>query len=333
MRLLGISCCLLLSLVASPLLAQSDTAAKAAIVFDVRMEKVTNSPLGKALALKEQMASMPRDPDGPDMSKLVRIYAATTAPEGMEELQQVQMGQMPLDFFVRFEFDSAEAAESMMVKPKEKNGGSFEKNGVTVYKAPEGGDMPANIVIYSPSDKTVEMGTESFAFRADSKPFTDGAKAAWGKAADEAVRLAIDMESAKNLIEQVVAQGKQSAPPMAAPYLELLKKMKSLTLTLDLSGKNLVTLQATGKSASEATEIKEALDSLIGLAKMGGKEQAKMMAESDPEGAKIVNALLDGMNAAADGENVTFSIPKPEGYEAVVTKMVQGMMGGMNGNF
>ena len=331
MRLLGLSCCLLLSLVCTPVLAQSDSeTAQAAIVFDVRMEKVTGSPLGKSLGLKEKMASMPKQEDAPDVSKIVRIFGATTPPQDMGEVQQLQTGGLPVEFFVRIEFETAEAAQKLLTKPKEKNGGTIERNGVTYYKAPEGGDMPEGIMIYSPSDKTIEVGTEAFAFRTNAKPFTAGANNAWNKAADEAIRLAIDLDAAKTLIEQLVSEGKRGAPPMVAPYLDLLKKMKTMTLTLDLTGKNLVTLQSTAKSASDAAEIKEALDSLIGLAQLGGKEQAKQMEQQDPEGAKVFNALLDGMAASADGDDVSMMIPKPDGYDKVVSKMIERLpfMGG-----
>ncbi|MEL7498829.1 MAG: hypothetical protein AAFN77_14570 [Planctomycetota bacterium] len=344
MRLLGIGfSCLLLALISSPLLAQSETKnAQASIVFDLRVEKITDSPLGKALDLKGKMEAIPRaeDDDGPDMSKLVRVFGASTGPESVEELESMQQGDLPVEFFVRFQFKDADGAKSMLKAAVDKNDGTVERDGKTYYKAPASQGVPEGVMMYAVDDKTVEVGTEGFVFRSNAKPFTDTLNQAWSKVSDDAVRFAVDMDTNKELVEDMISKAEEQAGgnPMASEMLSVFKKMKSMSLTMDLKNKNLVTMTSTGKTESDASEIKDAMSAMMFKAKQGGKAQAKQIAQMSPDAAKAMTGLVDGMSVTMKGDNVFYNVPRPEGFEDAVSKMVEqfgGMfgMGGMSNDF
>lgn len=341
MRLLGLglSCLMLTLLCSSPLLAQTESkTAQASIVFDVRMEKLMDSPLAKAMELKDKMAEMPKT-GGPDVSKMVRIFGAATAPESVEDIQSMQQGDLPVEFFVRFQFTDADGANSMLKQAIDDNDGTVERNGKTYYKAPAASGAPAGVMMYSPDEKTVEIGTEGFVFRSDAKPFTKGLNSAWGKVSDDAIRVAFDLDSAGDLVDELVKLGQdQVGQPMVGEMMNVFKEMKSMSMSFDLAGKNLMTMQSTGKTAESATKIKETLDGVLFMAKQGGKQAVGQMKNDNPEGAKTVGAILDGMNANQKGDDVTVAVPRPEGFEKTVMGFVEQFgpmigMGGMSDGF
>lgn len=334
MRRLGSSfLCLMLALLTSPLLAQSESAdSQATILFDVQLDKIVNSPLGKELDLKGKMAMMPVG-NGPDMAKCARIFGASTMPADMEGMMAAQQGNMDgIDFFVRFKFMDEEATKSMMVKPMEDNDGVVEKDGKKFYKAPANGGAPEGVMIYQVDKKHVELGTDKMLFRSNAKPFTANLNSAFSSAGDNAVRLVMDLESNGALVDTIIEQAKsEGGNPMVGQMIGVLKKMKSLAIMIDLNSKNLVTITSVGSSEKAAGEVKEAMDALKFLAQTGIKGQAGQMKERDPDTAKVAMAMADAMSVTAKGDVVSFVIPRPEGFEKAIGKAVGPMMGMMMG--
>lgn len=337
MRTLALSMCLVMSAVVGTASGQSapmQENQKSVMVFDIRMDMIRDSNLGKELNLAEQMGNIPAGPDAPDPSKIDRIFGAMSAPESMEAAMQMP-AKMAMDFFVRVKFSDTKSVETMMNKAKEENGGVVEKNGKTFYKAPDDGQTPPGLMMHQVDANTVEMSTEAYAFRSDMAPFTDNLKTAWSKAPNEAIRIAMDLEGAKSFLAEAVDMGKQqmAGNPMMAgageAYLDLIDNMKDMRLSIDLSGANLLTLNATGVSDDEAQELKDGLDSLLFTAREGGKSQLEMLSAMNPEGGVIAGKILDSLVAKKDGSSVSITIPKPEGFDRVVIGAVQGMMGGM----
>lgn len=337
MRVVAFSLFLLLSVVCAPAMAQSDALdekQKAVVVFDVRMDSVRSSDLAKKVELADKISQMHEQSgdDGPNPAKIDRIMGAMSAPENMEAAMSVQMGQMPMNFFVKMYFNDAAEATKLVDKAKEDNGGTVDHDGKTFYKLPEQAGAPEGIMMHQVDDKTLEIGTETYLFRADRNVLTANLAEAARKSPKAAVRLALDIEGAKGLVAELVAMGKQQAPdPTVGVFMDLIDNIKDIAIVLDVSGGDLLTINANGVNEDEAAELKEGLDSLLGMAKMGIQGTLPMIRDQDPDGAAIVEQLADSLKAQGSGTAVSVTIPTPTGFDDWVVKqagMLEAMMGG-----
>jgi hypothetical protein len=339
MRIVALSLLLLLGAVCSPALAQTEPleeGQKAVLAFDIRMGNIVDSELGKTLGLSDKLSGVQAqsgDEDAPDPANLNRVFGAMSAPADMATAMTVQTGEMPFEFFVQMQFKDAESVNKLLAKAKEKNSGTVESNGKTYYKSDPESGTPAGLLMGKVDEKTVEMGTEAYLLQANRRPFTDNLASALAKAPKEdAVRIVVDLEGAKGLIAEAVAMGKQQAPdPMVGVYMDLIDNMKNLRLSMDLAGENLLTIQATGVNEDDAVELKEGLDSLLGMAKMGLKAQLPMIREQDEDGAALAEQFAKSLTAKNSGEEVSVIIPKPEGFDewaASAVNQLGALMGG-----
>jgi hypothetical protein len=343
MRVLALSVLLLLgSICSSAVQGQStplEDKQKSVLLFDIRMDLITGSDLGKSLGLSEKMAGMQAGPGSPDPAKMKRVFGAMSAPENMQEAQSMSQGAMPVEFFVRMQFTDESSASEFAEGLKKESSGTVEKNGKTYYKPPADGNAPDNIMMHMVDATTVEMGTDIYVTR-DTKagpPFSDGLKAAWGNVPkNQAIRLAVDLEGAENFVAEAIAMGKQQVKePTMGEFMNLIDNVKNLRLSIDIQGDNLLTLQATGKGGSETTDFKDGLDALLFMGKTAGKPGVAQMEQMDPKGARVASEILKALKAKQDGDEISVVIPKPNGFNAVVENAVNNivpmMMGGMGG--
>ncbi|MEM9942710.1 MAG: hypothetical protein AAF939_14195 [Planctomycetota bacterium] len=334
MRILFLSTFMLLAAFSQTLTAQT-APEEAVVIFDVRMDLIAKSEVGKKLL---GMAAMGQTgEDEPDPSKMDRLFGAMTLPGSVQEAMGLQMGQFPMELFARMKFDDTAEAEKFLNMAKEDNSGTIEKNGKTYYKTPdEGGPM---MLLHAIDANTIEVGTEEFVTDDPSvMPFSDGLKSAWSNVPkDQSLRLVLDLDGAKDLINEAVEMGKQQGgDPMTQAYLELVDNIKDLRISLDLVGDNLLTIQAAGVDAEQAEEFKEGLDALLGTAKLAGGAGLIQLKDANPDAAAVGKSILDSLNAKLDGTEVSVVVPKPAKFDEVVSKLIDQvpmMMGGMGPGF
>jgi hypothetical protein len=308
----------LVSLIAAPAVnAQSnqlEESQKAVLVFDFRFDKLKSSDAAKSLKIAEKIKSAkPSSDDMPNPDKIVRVFGAASAPEDISEIQGFKgEGPLPVEFFSRIEMEDAASLNEAMEKLMEKSE-VVEMGGKTYYK-PNEEDAPENIMATKVNDTTIEFGTTAYITRADRKVFTDGLTAAWQKSPDDAVRLAIDLEGASSLIEAAVAQGKESAPPNFAPFIDLLSAASDLRISMDFEGENLLTIGTTGKSESEAEDLEGGLNTLVGFGQMFGTQAVQGLKQQSEELGTMAEGILKSLEAVRDGDSVVLAIPRPEGF-------------------
>lgn len=336
MRVLAFTLFLMLSAVCAPAWGQSELQEnqKAVVVFDIRMDMIRDCALGKTLKLEEKLNDMhaQQGENGPNPAKIERVFGAMSAPENIASAMSIQMGQLPMEFFVRMKFADAETAKLVLDEAVNDNGGTVEKDGKTFYKAPPASGMPEGVMMHAVDETTIEIGTEAYVYLNSRRPFTENLSQAWEKSPNEAIRIAMDLEGAKGLIAEAVAMGKEQAGnPMVGEYLGLIDNMKDLRISLDFAGKNLLTLNATGVSEDEAEELKSGLDSLLGTAKFAGQAGLAQMREMDPGGADVAAKILDSLNAKSSGTEVSVAIPKPEGFDKAIENAVNQLAGLLGG--
>jgi hypothetical protein len=175
---------------------------------------------------------------------------------------------------------------------------------------------------------TVEIGTENW-FRAGTgnQLMTAALRTSLENLPDAAIQIAIDLENSRPLIDEAVEMARENADGMTAGMVDLITKANNVRLTVDFSGENLLTVAASGRDEESATQLREGIDGLLALAKMGGQAAVTQLKEEDEESSKVVQSILNSLKASQDGSDVAITIPKPEGFEGAVERMSR--MGGM----
>ena len=325
--------------IAAPVFAQTDTnGAKADVVLELRPSKIMDSMLGKKLDLRSQAeaAAAQAGPDKPDFSKLERVFAGMVAPANIADMEKIQQGQENnIEFFVRLEFSTAEAAAKIIDQAKEKSGGVVEKGGKTYYKAPETNEgMPDGTVMYQVSDKVVELASEGFAYRTVEVPVTEALGTAWKTMPDEALKISIDGVSARGLLKSLAKEGKKNAAgnPIAGAVMDLFPTMDNIGLSIDLASANLLTMKMVGNDEEAAGDINDGFKSMVTVLKPAANNGLGMLQAQAPEAAAVFGKVVNGMDVKQDGKNVTLSVPRPEGFEDATMQIVpiaQAMVGQM----
>ena len=328
------------AMLTAPAFAQTDTyGAKADIVMELRPSKIIESPLGIKLNLAKQVediaATAPADQ--PNLSNIARILAGMVAPTNTDAIKELQKGTgKDMQFFVRLEFTTAEAAKQIVTKAIAGKSGEIQKNGRTYYKLPETTKgFPEGTVSYQVSEKVVELASEGFAFRTETElPFTDGLMAAWNAMPDEALKISVDGVNARALLTSMVNDSKKQfqGNPLAGAIMGLFPTMDNINLSIDLNSANLLTLKMVGADEEKAADINDAFKSLMTLTKPLAKQGLVMIEPKVPQSAAVFGKLVDDMDVTQQGKTVTLHIPRTEGFEDATTEampVVQELMNQM----
>jgi len=329
------------AMLTAPVLAQSDTqGAKADVVFELTPSKILDSPLGKQMGFANMLAARP--PGAPDFQKIERLFAGVIAPESAEKLEEIQQGgdDNNLQFFMRIELSTAEAATELITQINSVNGGEVERNGKTYYSPPEDAKMPKGTLVYLANDKTIAMASGGFIDNTGGAPVTSALATSWKAMPDTALKLSIDGVNARNLVKSLVKDGKKNANnPVVAAVLDLFPTMNNINLAVDLSSADLLKLNMTTSDDANASEINDGFKSLVTMAQPVAKQGLAMVQDTAPDAAATFGKLIDGMDVKQTGKSVTLNIPRPEGFENAIEEIVplaqqlmfQIMIGGMGG--
>jgi len=306
---------------------------KAVVLFDIQMDRLSESEMARILNLREQMTQAA---GGVDPSKLVRVFGMASAPESVDDLQNMQGGSLPVEFSMRMEFKDASSASAAMKEITEKSGESFQRNGRTFYRPDENDDTPENLVASQLDSTTIEVGTETYAFMADQKQaFTAGLQQAWSRVSDgkDAIRIVLDLEGARSLIDQALDMAGSAGDPMVEGFLDVIPGINDIVITMDLSGGNLLGLAMSCKDSASAQQLNDALSGIFGLAKMFGGQAVGELRQQDPQLADVAQSLLRALTPKMNQNVVEVNIPKPTGMEEAVKNAMQNFGMGFGGGF
>jgi len=314
-----------LCVVAAPAFAQQtplDVKDQSVIRFDVNMDKIVNSDLGKRLDLVDKMQNLPNmDPDDMDPSTISRVFGSVNLPDNIDAFRSMGPGEaLPMELFSRVEFSESGTLTSALEKMGEKSE-EVTIGGKTFMKQTDE-DAPEGMLAHKIDDKTFEMGTEKYVTRADRKVNTDALNKAWSMAPEHAVRIVVDVEGMADLREELIDFVAEMAPQGVA-YAELLNNITNLRITVDLDSDQLLTICATGKDEEMAEEFADGLDSLLMFGKMG-LDPAR--APND-EAANVMSEIADAMEANLEGNEVSVIIPRPKGFNEFIEEMTAGAGG------
>ena len=314
--------------VTSTLFAQSgrkDTlpeAKRAAIVFDLRIDKLKESRIGK---MGEETLLDGSLLSGDGFENMTRVFGQTSALTAKTFADGPgENVDLPFEMFVYIQFSensSAAAAfaemhngETVIVGDKE-----FHTFGTDGNGAPRG---PTNAYMRMFNDTTIEVGTELYLTQPNRRLFSERLETTWGGMADESLRVAIDLEQSSDLVS-FLQQMSVFANPEVKNLADSLNKVNAIRLGLDFSQSNLLNLSVVAKDGSNAREFGEAFDEVLNLGKTMGNAQVAEIRAFMPDVATVAVAVLSSLNTTVDGTNVRLTIPRPEGLDQIVETMAQ----------
>jgi hypothetical protein len=326
MKILMAVGCLATLLLSQPTLAQSDLAEanKATVLFDFRVNMIRDGKFIKSIGITEEdQKNLQESSDNDiDITAVERVFGAMTLPESVQDFAMMQdpSNDLPLDFFVQIKFKDASSAKEAFDKMSS-DAVTEEIDGKTYIRPPE---APSNIIGQMYDDTTLEIGTKSYILQKDRgrEIFTDGLNKAWSQAPNHAIRIAIDLDAERDLVNEAVDMAKMQSngDPTTAAYLGLLEKTNDIRISLDLDSEVLFELGTTAGDSDKAAEVKEGLDSMLTMAKMMGPMAASQIPDEGVK--KLVTEIVGSLEATQDGDNVRISIPRPDGFSEAVKKAV-----------
>lgn len=308
---------------------------QAELAFEIRWDALRGTPLYEMMAqnIEEIRSEMPGEID---IDKINRIWGAIQFPETIDEMEAMDNMQpgddFPVEMFVHIEFADAEAADAAM-KVINEEADEVEKDGKTYFAPKEGDEAPANLIGHRLNSTTIEAGTEGYVLAgAGEKVFSSGLGTAWDSFDGEAIRVAFDLDNARDLINQGLEMAKADAPPMAHGMLDLFNKANDFRIAIDLKdGGNILKIASHGTDEEAAEELRSGLDGMLGMAKMMGGGAVEELRAQDEGLADVMSAILSSLNATRDGTNVEIAIPKPDGFEDAIKGIME--MNGMGSDF
>ncbi|MEM7455131.1 MAG: DUF1559 domain-containing protein [Planctomycetota bacterium] len=352
----------LFSFAAFPTFAQTGLSdqQKAVVAFDLRVERVFESELGQSLQLEEVIAETTASPNEQEtIRSIVRLFGAVSAPEDMDSLMGTMMGTvedapkievrepqiegeyeeepldiaesmedfqapaLPLEFFVQMKFDDASYAESMFNSMREIDyDREMPVNGTMMYGS---NFAPENVRIHMPDETTIEIGTVNYLALPDRRVFSDGLDTEWSKVADDAVRLAVDVEGARPFINDAKAQADGMMPMEAVAIINLVDNISSMRASADLSSDTMLQMIFSGTNPAATEELLSGIEALLFMGKMAGKNMVNEM-ESEIEGsAEVFGPMVDSLAAAQQGNEIAVTITKPAGFDEFAVGVVEKM--------
>lgn len=303
--------------------------AAAEIAFEIKMDALRDTPMYKmAQTTLESQPGMV--PGNGDVEKIKRVWGAVQLPEKVAEIEGAESGdQIPMDLFIRIELEDKKAADEMAAEMI-KDSNEVKEDGETFYTPKNG---PQNLRARRANDTTLEVATQNFFSKGlGENLYSPGLKKAWDMFSNEPIRIAIDLENARGLVDEGLDMAKDQMPPMMHGMLDMVDKMDNIRIAMDFQdGRDLMALGMTSSDEDTAEELRKGLDGLMGMAKMMGGAQVEQLQQIDEGMANTVSALLKSLQANREGDDVQINIPKPEGFDETLKSMMG--MGGVGGDF
>ncbi len=122
--------------------------------------------------------------------------------------------------------------------------------------------------------------------------------------------LVINVKPFQMMIGEITKQN-----PMAAAFGAYVKQVDALTLSLDLTGPNLLTAQLQTIQESSAQGLQGMLDTFLLQGKQKFTQSKEAMTEIEKTLLPILDPLVNETNVIAEGKNVNFAVPRPKNLE------------------
>jgi hypothetical protein len=244
------------------------------------------------------------------LEEIKRVYGAIGAAPDMKTIEDAKTtGLLPFDLFVQIQFKSVELAEKayeqakLKCVPKTIEGKQYHAIPPNTEKAPE------NMLVHRFAPDTIEIGTEAYLTLPNRNVLSENLVRMWPEIPDSAIRLALDVDGIRHLIEQ----GLLMPNPIAVvvhPVVMVVEHTSVIRLAVDFSSDTILWLSTTGKDEETTEKIDLFVAGLMATAKDLGKA---FVPQVSPKMQAPIQSMLDGISKTVRGNDVTIVIPHPPG--------------------
>lgn len=286
----------------------------ASFTFSADVEKVKSSFLGPMMSDWENESVQ----SGPQaiIAAAKSISGSLSFPGSVQDLMTMGPREpIPFDFMVQVDFSDAKKM-SPVWDEIEKNFEAFEEDGMKGFRLK--GEETPNMMFTKLDDDSMAIGTPGYLKKGgkdlNSKPVAD----LLNSLPKHAVRVALDLGAAADLMDEFNEMMQGQIPPEAAPFVEVAMKIEAIKLSLDLDDEKMMVLGIRGKDEEATKEIFGTIDGLLNMAKFAAGAQIAQMKKDSPETAALLSTLLTSLKPKNEGNEMTMVVPRPEGMNEVL---------------
>ncbi|HMP78229.1 MAG TPA: DUF1559 domain-containing protein [Pirellulaceae bacterium] len=314
-----------------------EPAAQAALVVDIDVARFVRTSLLDGKEFSEGVANTLRGSNfgGPNpltmsLSQATRITVLLSPPPDIHQLNNLEPGQpLPMNFMVRIEYDNAEIVEHLFDDIA--NQSRIIMVGDKQLYTPDDDFSPSNLCAAKGSPTCLEFGTRAYVEREEfilSKLATSRLMDLWDRQPDHAIRLAMDGIAAKGFLNGVMQDMLRNVPFEARPFVELINKVASLRMSVDLEASHMLVMAATGHNESDADTLQTGIEALVEMAKFMLMTGEREMTRETPELFHLLNDLVKGMKTERNGVQVSMDLSQPPDFGRrfqEITKQMRAM--------
>ncbi|MFM7116351.1 MAG: DUF1559 domain-containing protein [Planctomycetota bacterium] len=290
----------------------------ASFSFSADIEKVKSSFLGPMMAdwEKESVRSGPQA----IVAAAQSISGSLSFPGSVQDLMTMGPQEpIPFDFMVQVDFADA-AKMSTVWSEIEENFEAVEVDGMKGFRLE--GETP-NMMFTKLDDDSMAIGTSGYLKKGvkdlNSKPVAD----LLNSLPKHAVRVALDMGAAADLMDEFNEMMQGQIPPEAAPFIEVAMKIDAVKLSLDMEDEKMMVLGIRGKDEEATKEIFGTIDGLLNMAKFAAGAQIAQMKEDSPKTAEVVSTLIASLKPKNEGNEMTMVVPRPAGMNEMLKEVIE----------
>ena len=260
-------------------------------------------------------------------SEIKRVFGSFSLPEDLESAMALAAGPpkdgLPFEMFIRVQFTNPDAVKRVHAWVSAHSDVMTLSDGKE-YMSPKGTDGKI-FFAHQVDATTYEFGTKAYLLQPKRNFRTDQLNKAFAAAPKESVRLVLDLETRRELLKQAAEMAKENLDPISSAYVDLIGNAKSLAITSSVGSENLLSLIAQGNNDSDAEELAEGINGLLGTAKIGfGAMYGQMAGQAPPEmkdSLEMVKRLVDSLSATQSQATVKLLVKKPEGFAEQIKKL------------
>lgn len=312
--LLLVAGCLLSVSVVSSASAQSPANKDAIFVFDVDPIRLRESGMIQQTEGLAKNAMASTSPAGKiELSELRRIQGAMSAPADLESVRSMKAKEtLPFEMFIQVQFKTAGLADEAYQQAKSR-GVPTTIDGKQFFAVPPNKGGPTNMLVHRYSQDIIELGTKKYLMSPDRDFLTNNLADAWPKIPNAAIRLGLDLDGVRHLIDY----SSMSNGVVAHPAILIVEETSVVRLGADFTGDTMLWLSLRTEEAEAAQRIETVFDSILATFKNIGTQT---LSQAGPDMQVPGQAVLNAMDAKVEGNDVNVVLPNPPGLMEAIGK-------------
>lgn len=227
------------------------------------------------------------------------VRGVVALPEDYATLENPPDRQIPFRFYIEFTLKSG-ARPELYMKMLEKEGRKLREEGKTVFyripdSPPEAGLPGFQIIV---DENRITIASEEYRYDPANLPAMTGTVGKQLKEhADEEALIIVDLRAANRFVESIAKRGRESLPPLAAPYLQALGQIEWASASLEIDDSLDCDLRMECGSAEQAAEMARMARELVTM--------AKTMNQSAGPNGEMIDRILGTFETRSSGSQVT----------------------------